>query len=105
MLLQAVTADNLLLSNCFFPMLLSVFGIQCARLRQGKAEAEVDRLEKEKTEITTELATPNEKINFASLSRRLQQLQYEIDIATSKWEEATAALEKVVGESGGEREG
>ena len=53
-----------------------------------KVEAEVERLEKEKTELSTALSSPTEGANTASLGRRLQQVQYEIDIATGKWEKA-----------------
>jgi predicted nucleic acid-binding Zn-ribbon protein len=67
-----------------------------------KAEKEVEHLEAEKAKLTEQLSAPPETINFAALSRRLQQVQYEIDIATGKWEQATEALERVMGESGGE---
>jgi ATP-binding cassette subfamily F protein 3 len=64
-----------------------------------KAEKEVERLEAENAELTEQLSAPTQKADFASLSRRMKEIQCEIDIATGKWEEATAALEKVVGES------
>ena len=60
-----------------------------------KAEQEVERLEAEKTALTDSLSNPDGTVNFASVNRRLQQLQYEIDIATGKWEQATEALEQV----------
>ncbi len=60
-----------------------------------KAESEVERLEKEKTELAQQLSTPSETINYASLSRRLKELQYEIDIATAKWEQATETLGQI----------
>ena len=55
-------------------------------------------MEAEKAALTQQLASPNETTSCASLNRRLQQLQYAIDIATGKWEEATEALERVVGD-------
>jgi len=67
-----------------------------------KAEKEVERLEAEKATLAQQLSLPNEKTSFATISRRLKQIQYEIEIATSKWEQATAELEKVAGEAGGE---
>jgi ATP-binding cassette, subfamily F, member 3 len=63
-----------------------------------RAEGEVERLEAEKATLSQQLNAPTETTNFASLSRRLGQVQYEIDIATTKWEKATEELEKVVGE-------
>lgn len=62
-----------------------------------KAEQEVERLEAEKADLTANLSAPRENTNFASLSRRLKEVQYEIDIATVKWEQATEELEKVRG--------
>ena len=70
-----------------------------------KAEKEVERLETEKAALAQQLSRPNEKADFAALNRRLQQLQYEIDIATAKWEQATEALEKVVGENSDANDG
>ena len=66
-------------------------------------KAEVERLEKEKTELSAALSSPTEVVAY--FGRRLQQVQYEIDIATGKWEKATAELERVVGAAGGEQEG
>jgi ATP-binding cassette subfamily F protein 3 len=68
-----------------------------------KVEAEVDRLEKEKTELSAALSSPAEGVNIAVLGRRLQQVQYEIDIATTRWEKATAELEKAMGNAGGDQ--
>jgi chromosome segregation ATPase len=76
-------------------------------------EAEVERLEKEKGEISAKLSAPADAgtspassgnsagAGIASMGRRLQQVQYEIDIATGKWEKATEELEKVMGAAGG----
>jgi ATP-binding cassette subfamily F protein 3 len=66
----------------------------------ARTEAEVERLEKEKADLTLQLSSPAEGTDFAALNRRLQQLQYEIDIATAKWEQATAALEQALGGAG-----
>jgi hypothetical protein len=72
----------------------------------------VERLEGEKTVLTQQIAAPTvttdpttsaaaaaglRRADFATLNRRLQQLQYEIDIATTKWEKATEALEEALG--------
>ncbi len=68
-------------------------------LRQ--AEAEVERLESEKQALTAELAQPGEQTNFAKVSRRLKEVQYEIDIATARWEEAAGQLEAAAGPASG----
>lgn len=73
-------------------------------MKAQSAESDVDRLEKEKSELALALSNPAEGANIASLGRRLQQVQYEIDIATAKWEEATEALEKVMSAAGGDSE-
>jgi hypothetical protein len=62
-----------------------------------EAEGEVERLEGEKAVLTQQIAAPTATTDFATLNRRLQQLQYEIDIATTRWEKATEALEQVLG--------
>jgi ATP-binding cassette subfamily F protein 3 len=58
-----------------------------------QAEQEVERLETERASLSAEIAAPTGATDFASLSRRLKQIQYEIDIATGHWEEAVAAIE------------
>ncbi len=71
-----------------------------ARERPLKAEVarhekEIERLETEQKELTEKLTAPD--ADYASLNRRLNELHYEIQIATELWEEATLALEEITG--------
>jgi ATP-binding cassette subfamily F protein 3 len=66
-----------------------------------RAEQEVERLEAEKSELTLQIAAPGPDTDFASISRRLKQLQYEIEIATGRWEEAAQAFEQATATEAG----
>jgi ATP-binding cassette subfamily F protein 3 len=61
----------------------------------AKQEKEIERLEAEQKELAEKLSTPD--ADFASLNRRLNELHYEIQIATELWEQATLALEEISG--------
>ena len=56
-------------------------------------EKEIERLEKEQLELTEKLM--DEAADFPSVNRRLNELHYEIQIATEAWETAALSLEKL----------
>ncbi len=67
--------------------------MQPLRAKVCRWEKEVDQLEKEQIELTAQLA--DEQADFASLNRRLNQVHYEIQIATEAWERAAMELEEL----------
>ena len=81
------------------PFVTAVLGVN----GQGVFDSLYDHLLSYEYDLTKTVSGENK--NIASLGRRLQQIQYEIDIATGKWEKATAELDKVVGAAGGEQDG
>lgn len=54
-------------------------------------EKEISRLEAEQIDLTAKLSQPD--ADYASLNRRLNELHYEIQIATELWEKAALAIE------------
>lgn len=58
-----------------------------------KAEKEVDNLEKEQVELAAKVAGP--QADYASLNRRLNEVHYELQIATENWEKAQLALDEL----------
>lgn len=67
-----------------------------------RQEREIEKLEKEQVELTAKLGA-GEQVDYASLNRRLNEVHYEMQIATEAWEAAVLALDEL--ESGGAAEG
>jgi len=61
-------------------------------------EARIVRLEAEQGELTAELADPTDETDFATLNRRLTELQTELAEASSAWETAAMELEELTAE-------
>ena len=68
-----------------------------------KAESEVERLEAEQAILVQTLSAPGETTDYAAVSRRMKEIQYEIRIATETWERSTEALERAMGAGGGQQ--
>jgi ATP-binding cassette subfamily F protein 3 len=58
-----------------------------------RAEAQIDVFEKEQSRLLEQLADAEANIDFAETNRRLQFIQQEIALYTSRWEEASEQLE------------
>ncbi len=65
-----------------------------------KAEMEVAKLEREQSDLAKSLEVPGENADFARISRRLGQIEYELRIASEAWEQAALALESFEKDSG-----
>ncbi len=56
-------------------------------------EKKLDLLEEEKADIVEQISENTKSANFASINRRLQEIQYEISILSEDWEVASTALD------------
>lgn len=57
-----------------------------------ETEARIEALEKEQTDLTESLYTPNAKIDMAATHRRLYEINLELEEANARWEKAVEQL-------------
>ncbi len=58
------------------------------------AEKRIELMEREKADVLTALSSPAGDTDFATLNRRLKELQEEIDYSTRQWEAAAEELDR-----------
>ena len=70
------------------------------RLEREIAEIEkkIESAEEEKSEILRQLSSPGEGIDFASLQKRLKEIDYTLALATVDWENTATRYEEFMKE-------